>query len=465
MKKSYFYLFLITTIFLSLANTLRAQITAFDGTAFSFIAKDASGQTITNQTANVIIRFRANSATGSIFYQENNSMPIPVDGVVSGVIGQGSATLGVFTSIDWTAQDVYLDLELNGVQQGTMKFYAVPYAQYAKVADIATSVVNKEIVLVNQANHQTVLVNDNDIVKIDGVINLSGNYLNKLEKKNLTISGGEFIGTGINSSEIEIATNSVVITNMIFRNLELDVPSQSTFINCTFENVTSRGGHSKFINCTFLGTLDLGSYSTITTSIINNATFSSSFQSIENSTIDNSTFNNRIYRVVNNRIDDSIFDETWIVSNNLVYDTYIKTQFIFSNNNCTHTTLEYILGNLMTINGNIFDDPYSTQSQIITISHTTTAVQKIIISNNHFLGTTGLSQFIHITGNYTGGLGFYATTQISNNSFTKATRAIVINSITGNVRNLITGNITNNVTNGLGVLNGGINIVNNNHNF
>lgn len=465
MKKTYFYL-LLTTLLLSLSKTLSAQITAFDGTSFSFIAKDASGQLIINQNLTLNIVLHANTATGTTLYAENHIVSIPGDGVVSGLIGQGTATVGTFSAIDWQAQDVVLELILNGTSQGVMKFHAVPYAQYAKVADVATSVIEKEIVVVNQANHQTIVVDDNDIVKLSGTINLSGNYLNRLERQNISISGGSLIGTGAQTTEVEIGLSSMTITDVTFKNLTLDISGHSVFINCVFENVELNSSDYEFISCTFIGTLDLGSSAVIASSEINNASFLNNFQLIESSKINNSTFNDRIYRVANNRIDDSILNETWIVVNNMFYDASIKTQFVFTDNNCKRTHLENLPGDLISITGNIFDDPYSTQTEIITINHSTiSAAQKVIISANNFFGTSSLSRLIYISGSYTNSGGFYATTQILGNSFTRATQAIAIGSLTGNVRNILTDNITNRITNGLGVTNGGINIVNSNHNF
>lgn len=453
--------------------SIQAQITAFDGTAFSFIAKDASGQAITNQTANVIIRLRANSATGAPFYEENNSMSIPIDGVVSGVIGEGTATIGVFSSIDWTAQDVYLELVLNGVAQGTMKFYAVPYAQYAKVADVATSVVNKEIVVVNQANHQTVVVNDNDIVKIDGVINLGTTSLNLFSSKNgLSIMGGSFEATSSSNPQISFGPYNT-ITGVKFKNINI---SGTTFINCSFEDATINTS-SQFTNCTFTGSnLNLANQSIISGGIIG------SYLTLLTISFGNEcTVNNARIQVVtvnptdklslnNNEIKHSRFNRVDKVSGNVITNSRFLVEHVFVANECTmvyvknaNTSQFAGYSHNLTITGNQFsqvNNLSSTQTIIEIDCFNNNTIPEVIIANNTFETSASTQRPIDITGNRASGSNIFMHILIDGNMFFTYSNNIINYTASGRTRTIMTNNIsTNNPSASWGLPSGVNNII------
>lgn len=65
---------------------------------------------------------------------------VPTDdlGQVTLVIGQGTATIGTFSELDWSLGSYYLGIELdtgNGyIAMGTIQLLSVPYALYAENA-------------------------------------------------------------------------------------------------------------------------------------------------------------------------------------------------------------------------------------------------------------------------------------------------------------------------------------------
>ena len=117
-----------------------ATITSFaqapQGFNYQATVRNSAGALIVNQ--NVIFKFKVlqNSATGTIVYSENQSVTTDDLGQVNIVIGQGTATTGTFSTINWGTGNYFLGIELNTgsgyVTMGTTQLMSVPFALYAK---------------------------------------------------------------------------------------------------------------------------------------------------------------------------------------------------------------------------------------------------------------------------------------------------------------------------------------------
>ena len=116
-----------------LSFSLYAQ--APQGLNYQATVRNSSGNLITNQ--NVYFRFNImqNSATSVPVYTETHYVPTDDLGQVNCVIGQGTATTGTFSLIDWSNGTYFLGIELNigsdYLAMGTTQFLSVPYALYA----------------------------------------------------------------------------------------------------------------------------------------------------------------------------------------------------------------------------------------------------------------------------------------------------------------------------------------------
>lgn len=108
------------------------------GFNYQATVRNANGQLVVNQ--NVYFRFNImhNSPTSLPVYTETHYAPTDDLGTVSLVIGQGTATVGVFSQINWSEGTYFLGIELNTgtgyVAMGTTQFMSVPYALYANSA-------------------------------------------------------------------------------------------------------------------------------------------------------------------------------------------------------------------------------------------------------------------------------------------------------------------------------------------
>ena len=120
---------------LAIIATITTFAQAPQGFNYQATVRNSTGALIISQ--NVIFRFKVlqNSATGTIVYSENQSVTTDDLGQVNLVIGQGTATVGTFSTINWGTGNYYLGIELNTgsgyVAMGTSQLLSVPYALYA----------------------------------------------------------------------------------------------------------------------------------------------------------------------------------------------------------------------------------------------------------------------------------------------------------------------------------------------
>jgi hypothetical protein len=127
MKKLYTLLALvITTITFAQAP---------QGFNYQATVRNSAGALIVNQNVNFKFNIMLNSATSLPVFSETHMAPTDDLGQVNLVIGQGTATTGSFSTINWANGNYYLGIELNTgagyVAMGTTQLLSVPYALYA----------------------------------------------------------------------------------------------------------------------------------------------------------------------------------------------------------------------------------------------------------------------------------------------------------------------------------------------
>ena len=130
MKKLYTLLAFVITI------TTFAQ--APQGFNYQATVRNSSGALIVNQNVNFKFNIMLNSQTSVPVFTETHYIPTDDVGQVNLIIGQGTATTGTFSAINWGTGNYYLGIELNTgsgyVAMGTTQLLSVPYALYANSA-------------------------------------------------------------------------------------------------------------------------------------------------------------------------------------------------------------------------------------------------------------------------------------------------------------------------------------------
>jgi hypothetical protein len=157
MKKLY------TLITLVLTLTTFAQ--APQGFNYQATVRNSAGALIVNQNVNFKFNVMLNSATSLPVFSETHLAPTDDLGQVNLVIGQGTATVGTFSTINWGTGNYYLGIELNTgagyVAMGTTQLLSVPFALYANSSGSAqTATPNLASVLaVNNSANNTKITN------------------------------------------------------------------------------------------------------------------------------------------------------------------------------------------------------------------------------------------------------------------------------------------------------------------
>ncbi len=166
------------------------------GIPYQAVVRNADGSIAAN--ANLTARFtlHQNTTDGVVEFQETHTLVSSPQGLVSAVIGQGTAVQSNFSSIVWSNTTKFLQVEIdlgNGyVDLGTQQLMSVPFAMYAENGSPGrNSLVNTNIEAAGD-NCQ------NGGVKILVGTDLNGNAL--LEDSEVNNSFTRFVCNGLNSS-------------------------------------------------------------------------------------------------------------------------------------------------------------------------------------------------------------------------------------------------------------------------
>ena len=126
------------TLILTLAACMALHGQAPEGISYQAAMRDGNGTTLQNQQVDVRFSIRQGSPVGTVVYEEDHSTTTNDFGLIALYIGQGTASIGSFDAVEWSAASYFLQVEAdagNGyVNLGTTQMMSVPYALYAKEA-------------------------------------------------------------------------------------------------------------------------------------------------------------------------------------------------------------------------------------------------------------------------------------------------------------------------------------------
>lgn len=105
--------------------------------------RNASGVPMASMTVPVRFTVHDSISTGTIVFQETNSVSTNAQGIMNVMIGSGTAVTGTFNSINWYSNPKFLEVEVDAgaglVSIGTQQMVSVPYAQFAKGVQATSS--------------------------------------------------------------------------------------------------------------------------------------------------------------------------------------------------------------------------------------------------------------------------------------------------------------------------------------
>jgi len=127
---------LLIAFVLILTSTLSLQAQTPQGFNYQATVRNAGGELIVSQNVNFRFNVQQGSATSDAVFTETHLVSTDDLGQVNLVIGEGTATTGDFTLIDWSLGSYFLGIELNTgasyVAMGTTQLLSVPFALYAE---------------------------------------------------------------------------------------------------------------------------------------------------------------------------------------------------------------------------------------------------------------------------------------------------------------------------------------------
>lgn len=129
-----------TLLILALLCTAIGFSQAPEKMSYQAIIRDANDNLLSNKTIGLQISILQNTATGKTVYIETHTPTTNINGLITIEIGTGTIISGVFTEIDWSSENYFINSEtdpLGGTDYSisvTSQLLSVPYALYAKNA-------------------------------------------------------------------------------------------------------------------------------------------------------------------------------------------------------------------------------------------------------------------------------------------------------------------------------------------
>lgn len=259
------------------------------------------------------------------------------------------------------------------------------------------------IYTLNSSNYSSISIPDNNFVKIEGTITLTGDYIG-LNNQNLIVTGGTITGNG---SYVFKGGDYTLFNGVTFSNVDIDCYN-STFINCNFTGNCPRLGYdNRFNNCNFSGltTTSIALIGTVESSELSNSVIPR-VREIINSEVNNCTIGGSINAIINCRVDNSTINAL--------------SDLTFSNNKCDESKIN--IGSstgsprYVTVSNNLFDGLLSGTNGAIEIDPSNSFVKIFNIQNNIFHLQSTDPQGIIITLN-DGNSAKYSVLNIQGNSF------------------------------------------------
>jgi hypothetical protein len=105
------------------------------GIPYQAVVRNSNGQVAANTAVTAKFTLHQNTTDGAVEYQETHALTTNAQGLISTVLGQGTAVQGTFAGINWANTTKFMQVEMdlgNGfVDMGTQQLMSVPYALYA----------------------------------------------------------------------------------------------------------------------------------------------------------------------------------------------------------------------------------------------------------------------------------------------------------------------------------------------
>lgn len=123
--------YILKTLLLLFSIAVFAQVP--QAIKYQAVCRDESGMIRSNADVELTLLIHQSSTTGTIVYEETHDIKTNQYGLFSVNLGKGN-TLGDFSTIQWGADEFFLEVKVNGISMGTSQLLSVPYALHANDA-------------------------------------------------------------------------------------------------------------------------------------------------------------------------------------------------------------------------------------------------------------------------------------------------------------------------------------------
>ena len=130
-------IFLFLALFLFPALSLLSQ--SPQGIPYQAVMRNVDGSVMASSAVNLTFMIHDGTANGTVVYQESHSLSSNAQGLVSCVVGNGTASQGTFASINWGNGAKFLHVMMGSIDLGTQQMLSVPYAFYAENVGVRAS--------------------------------------------------------------------------------------------------------------------------------------------------------------------------------------------------------------------------------------------------------------------------------------------------------------------------------------
>jgi len=133
-------LFAFVILLLNLPAYSLGVVSSPDRINYQAIARDAAGAPLVSQTISIRFSIHATTSTGTIEYQETQSLSTNAFGLFSTAIGSGTVTSGTWSAISWVSTTHFLQVELDPlgastwIDMGTSQLLSVPYSYFSDMS-------------------------------------------------------------------------------------------------------------------------------------------------------------------------------------------------------------------------------------------------------------------------------------------------------------------------------------------
>jgi uncharacterized protein (TIGR02145 family) len=168
-----------TTLFMLITAFIWAQ--APQGIPYQAVMRNADGSVMGSSAVSLTFMIHDGSATRTVVYQESHSLTSNSQGLVSCVVGNGVASQGNFSVINWGSGAKFLQVMMGSdaslTDLGTQQMLSVPYALYSESTNFSVSATGDTLMVggnrvivpgVSAANPPALYTMGSGVTDIDG---------------------------------------------------------------------------------------------------------------------------------------------------------------------------------------------------------------------------------------------------------------------------------------------------------